>query len=194
MGRVFLSVMSILTVYLSSVFAKWAVTGVIVGVVIASMWYLYFKIMSRIRRKKVEEDIEPKFVVSSHPETGHDPSLPEHLSQLVTVVKTKHIARELDKIRREYAESGNELYPPEYAYDENEDDRSFEEWLDDRLPIKGKPFQEGRNVNESWSEYEERLILELSAIRAEWHQKLRDLDNGWYGEFRYGSTVAWEID
>jgi hypothetical protein len=99
--------------------------------------------------------------ISSIGPGGMEVHLPDEIKEVVEQVPTKEISKIAKKNRDLLLDANNPL-----AED---------------IPILQIPFQDGKWVNETWIEYQERLVSEIKSARAEWHDKLKNKATaGWY--------------
>jgi len=88
---------------------------------------------------------------------------PEELKEVVEQVPTKKIADIAAKNRKLLEQSGNPI--------------------SGKIPILQIPFQDGVNINESWLEYQERVVELIKQERAKWHEQLKEKgERGWYNK------------
>lgn len=150
--------------YLSRESPLW---GTVESIVIYGViFFAYWKVKARLELIDARTRIEPVFVISLNPDSKEKVVLPEQIDKLCIHVPHKDVIKRTRKYKDFLVEAGNELIK--------------EENLENRLPVIPILFRDGRNVNEEWYEFDERALQEIKAVRAEWHERMKEANEVWY--------------
>lgn len=146
----------------------------------ASLFFGYYKITQRRQLIQARERIEPVFVISLNPETDERVILGKTLDSLCVHVKPRRVMRTAGEWEDLLLRSGNKFA--------QEADPA------DRLPVVPILFQDGRNVNEEWHEFDERASLIIKSVRAEWHERLKEANKDWYLKHHHRQATTVDRD
>lgn len=151
-----------------------------VGLVITPIlvWKIEKVIDLKIRGKRIE-DI---YVISCNPSSGVSPNIPQQVVGLCICVDYKEVMKTVDKEKRLMWLSGNPFF------NQNVKDEH-------RLKVHAIIFQDGIHINETWIEFEERIVIEIFPERSKKHESLKKEKNGWYqtNANHQHKSVTWEI-
>lgn len=144
-------------------FAWGPLVGLVAMVLFAAIRkeYRAVKTLERYGRR-----IENIYVVTKHPETGEKPFLGD-LGTIDGLVRFAPYGRATKTMNTEQGllqQSGNHF------------------WQQGKIDIIPIIFQDGVNVNESWGEFEQRVIEEIKQDRAKRHEGLKAQNSVWYME------------
>lgn len=134
-------------------------------VVTGAIVYWRFKIRRQLMR--AAQRIEPIFVVSRHPTTGEKLFLPEDIDLLCVHAHYREVMLTVTRQKKLLVESGNGFISEDLPDDS-------------QLPIIPIIFRDGIYVNESWGEFNDRVLGVIRETRALWHQKMKQANNRWY--------------
>ncbi len=149
------------------------------GGVLMGSWLLFVMIYIFVsewieRWKKLkgyENRFEHIFVVSNSPEGKEVEIIDEEIDRLVVRVDYEKVIRQAREEEKWLERSGNDFFVGEGLNDKN------------RLQVVPIIFRDGKYVNESWRDFENRVILEIMDLREKRHEMLRGAGLEYYHKY-----------
>ena len=173
-GKIFLTATGTATVY-AFWFYGWdldrfddsLIFGVFAAIVVTIIRSLVLRGQRIVRYREM---IEPHFIAPYDPETGQEAELPADLRRFVTFVHHRRLTRAVDQMKAKLKKAGNPFYTDEDLKDE------------DRLPVEAVRYQDGKRVNETYSDFGEYLEDRVRDGRRDWHVKMKRENPAWYDQ------------
>ena len=138
------------------------------GIVIAAIWH---KVERLLLLREYANEIENIYIVSNHPTTNEEV---DHELKMIQV-KFSEVLIEVEEQKKLLKQSENELF------------------ADGQLEVLHFIFQDGQFVNETFSEFEERVIASIKEDRIARHSKLKSVNEEWYNQFsNYQQNVTFK--
>lgn len=150
------------------------------GVVLMGSWIgfvmMYIFISEWIDRYKkmnsYENRFEDVYVVSNHPKDEREVwIMDEEIDRLIVRVDFEKVIKQVREEKKWLEKSGNDFYIGEGLNEKN------------RLKVLPIIFRDGKYVNESWEEFEERVLMEVKKSREERHERLRGAGLEYYHKY-----------
>ena len=131
------------------------------GIAISLLWN---KIDKFFLLREYANEIENIYVVSNDPETNEE-VFHESLNQFIVNVKFSKVMIEVQNQKDLLQESGNEIF------------------ADGQLEVKPFIFQNGEFINETFEEFQLRVIETIKEDRKKRHLTLKNVNEDWYQKF-----------
>lgn len=126
--------------------------------------FLWHKIDRFFLLREYSNEIENIYVVSNDPETNEE-VFHESLCQFIVNVKFSQVILEVQNQNDLLQESGNEIF------------------ADGQLEVKPFIFRDGEFINETFEEFELRVIESIKEDRKKRHLTLKNVNDNWYQKF-----------